>query len=543
MESEQTAAPETRTEELSKALEVELRKQQDLPNALIGGLASAIVCALLWAVITVSTERQIGFMAIGVGFLAGLSVRYFGCGIDSHFRIVGAFFALLGCALGNLLSQVGFIASSQSLGYYETITLLDFDAIRSIYADSFSPMDLFFYGIAVYEGYRFSVYDISLELEKALVEGRVVPQPFAKWKIHIASGLLVALIAGAYFIGKGTVGVRTFYYESGKKRAVGETVHGNEVGNWETYWENGNIQGKAFYVDGKLDGVLESFDEDGILAEKSSYKNGLQHGEATTFYPNGAVRASGEYKDGRLHGYWIYKYEDGKVTSEGNYELDRPTGPWETYYINGVKSSSGSYKNGELVGAWHYWYENNQKSSELSIDDEGNVLTLNTWNENGKPEIMNGAGLYKSLFDDGTIQQSGNMKDGKRSGIWITNHANGKKQEEGYYKDAVYYVSNTWTPEGEPRVVNGTGTYETYHEDGAINETGLIQDGLRNAKWVSYLPNHSVSVDYTYVNGKLEGDYKAYFEEARSMLRVCFKATSALAIGSGTRLMVKLNLM
>src|SRR4051812_10018311 len=105
MESEKTVLPDTRTDQLSKALEVELRKQQDLPNALIGGLASAIVGAVLWAVITVATEHQIGYMAIGVGFLAGFSVRYFGCGIDFHFRIVGAFFALLGCALGNFLSQ------------------------------------------------------------------------------------------------------------------------------------------------------------------------------------------------------------------------------------------------------------------------------------------------------------------------------------------------------------------------------------------------------------------------------------------------------
>ena len=523
MESEETVLPETQTEQLSRALEAELRKKQDLPNALIGGLAAAVVGAVLWAVITVATKYQIGYMAIAVGLLTGFSVRYFGCGVDFHFKIVGAFFALLGCVLGNLLSQVGFIAASESLGYYETITLLDLETIQNLYAETFSPMDLLFYAIAVYQGFKFSVFDISVELDKAVAQGRIEPQPFAKWKVHMVIALFIALGIGFYFVSRGTVGIKTYYYESGKKRAVGETVRGNEVGYWETYWENGNIQTKGFYVDGKLDSVLQSFNEDGILTEKTTYKNGLQHGGFTSFYADGAVKANGKYKEGRAHGPWIYKYEDGRIISQGSYELDREVGPWESYYNNGVKSSSGSYKNGIPLGAWHYWFENSQKSSELNFDEEGNALTLNTWNENGKPQIVNGAGLFTSLFENGTTQVSGMIKGGKRSGPWIFNYENGRKQEEGYYKDDVYYISNTWTPEGEPRIVSGTGTYETYHEDGAINETGLVQNGLRKDKWVSYNSDHSVLADFNYVDGKLEGDYKAYAEDGSVSVEGPFK--------------------
>lgn len=524
MEAEKTEAPDTiKTDELSAALEVELRKRQDLPNALVGGLTAAIVGAVLWAVITVATKYQIGYMAIGVGLLAGFSVRYFGCGIDLHFRIVGAFFALLGCALGNLLSQVGFIAAAESLGYYETITLLNFDIIRNIYADSFSAMDVFFYGIAVYEGFKFSVFDVPTELEKAVQEGRVVPQPFAKGKLYIVTGLFVVLATGFYFISKGTVGIKTYYYESGVKRAVGETVRGLEVGYWETFWENGKIQSKGFYADGKLDSIWEHFDEDGILAQRSTYKNGVQHGTYASFYATGVERSSGKYKEGRSHGEWVYNYEDGRVMSKGSHELDRQTGLWESYYSNGVKSSSGSYKKGIPSGAWHYWFVNGQKSSELNFDKDGQPLTLNTWNENGKAEIVNGAGLFNALFDDGTIQASGMLKDGKRTGTWRVNYAGGNKQEEGYYKDDVYYIGNTWTPEGKPGVVNGNGTYETYHEDGAVKETGLVQDGLRKDVWTSHGPDHKLLVEMKYVNGKLEGDYKAYFENGEVSVAGVFK--------------------
>jgi uncharacterized protein len=68
-------------------------------------------------------------------------------------------------------------------------------------------------------------------------------------------------------------------------------------------------------------------------------------------------------------------------------------------------------------------------------------------------------------------------------------------------------------PEGKPQVVNGAGTFESYHEDGSINETGLIEDGLRTGEWVSYSPDHTASVKSTYVAGKLEGNYKAYFQD------------------------------
>ena len=45
--------------------------------AFIGGLVAMLISAVLWAVITVATQFQIGFMAIGVGLLVGYSVQYF----------------------------------------------------------------------------------------------------------------------------------------------------------------------------------------------------------------------------------------------------------------------------------------------------------------------------------------------------------------------------------------------------------------------------------------------------------------------------------
>src|SRR5215213_3438047 len=79
-----------------------IKSRQSLSMAILGGLIASLVAALLWAIITYATKFQIGFMAIGVGFLVGYAVNYFGKGVTTAFGIVGAAFSLFGCILGNI---------------------------------------------------------------------------------------------------------------------------------------------------------------------------------------------------------------------------------------------------------------------------------------------------------------------------------------------------------------------------------------------------------------------------------------------------------
>lgn len=132
-----------------------LKSEQNLPLGIAGGLAAAVLGAYIWAVITVWTGYQIGYMAIGLGFIVGFSVQFLGKGVEQIFGISGAVLALLGCILGNLFSVVGYSAVD-GMGYWETFTLLMDIGIFNILSETFGFMDLLFYGIAVYEGYRFS---------------------------------------------------------------------------------------------------------------------------------------------------------------------------------------------------------------------------------------------------------------------------------------------------------------------------------------------------------------------------------------------------
>lgn len=125
--------------------------------AIAGGLAAAVAGAALWAGVTVATNMELGVMAIAVGFMVGYAVRNLGKGTDISFGIVGAVCALLGCGLGNLLSGVAFYAQAKGLPFFQVLTGSDFDFLERLMTAFFQPMDLLFYGIAIYEGFKFSL--------------------------------------------------------------------------------------------------------------------------------------------------------------------------------------------------------------------------------------------------------------------------------------------------------------------------------------------------------------------------------------------------
>ena len=132
------------------------KSEQDYPKALIVGIIVGILGAALWGMITVITSFQIGYMAIAVGAGVGFSMRVVGKGIDPMFGITGGAIALFACVLGNFFSSMGFVANAVELSFFETLGVFDYSQLLTLMGETFSPIDLLFYGIAAYAGYRFS---------------------------------------------------------------------------------------------------------------------------------------------------------------------------------------------------------------------------------------------------------------------------------------------------------------------------------------------------------------------------------------------------
>jgi hypothetical protein len=131
----------------------------NLGLGIAAGVAAMLVGAVLWAVITVTTEYQIGFMAIGVGVLVGFAIRRFGNGRAMTFALGGAVLALLGCVFGNLFSVIGFVSKQEGMGLGEVAGFVLGNPSMAVMfmRESFGAMDLLFYAIAVYEGYKLAV--------------------------------------------------------------------------------------------------------------------------------------------------------------------------------------------------------------------------------------------------------------------------------------------------------------------------------------------------------------------------------------------------
>lgn len=132
------------------------QEEQSLLRGALAGLGAAAVGAGVWAVVTVVTQHQIGWMAIGVGFLVGIAVRFFGKGTENTFGILGAVCALLGCLAGNLLAVCISAAQQYHLPLLEILAGLSPQTIEELLRDTFSPLDLLFYGLAMYEAYKYS---------------------------------------------------------------------------------------------------------------------------------------------------------------------------------------------------------------------------------------------------------------------------------------------------------------------------------------------------------------------------------------------------
>lgn len=496
------------------AAKAQMRGQQDISFALIGGLSSAILGAVVWAAITVVTSYQIGYMAVAVGLLVGFGVRFFGAGVDTIYSVIGAVFALLGCVLGNLLSQVHFIAVAESLTYFDVISLINLSFISTVIAETGSPIDILFYGLAAWEGYKFALRPITEEILVESAAGRLAPLPFARLRGPAVIGLYALLAVGVFVFSRGSSGVKTFYHESGGKSASGEMNHGEKNGFWSFWYENGNLQMTGNFIDSKPDSLWTYYNEEGVLVNTAMFRDGLVHGAKVIYFASGKVSSTETYQYDRKHGATESYYEDGTQSVKGFYKLDRQDSVWEAYFENGKPAWKGSYKDDEKIGPWTEWNDQGIKTAEYDYTDNLNYRLLNTWDNAGKPMVVAGQGTYTSHHDNNRVFETGVVSQGLRTGRWKSYGYNGKLYKEVDYKAGKAYIVNSWSHNGKPLVVNGEGEDENYYlADTALMDAGAVHLGLPVGKWENFSFGTKARIsETTYTDGTANGPFTGYFE-------------------------------
>jgi hypothetical protein len=132
--------------------------QGKLALGTLGAITGALAGAVAWGAITAATHFQIGYMAVGVGFLAGYGMRVLGGGRERADGVIAGIVAFFGCVLGNLLTGVIDFAPHDNAhrGIVELTMLVVLNPKLAwlMLSESFSIMDVLFYALAVYAGYR-----------------------------------------------------------------------------------------------------------------------------------------------------------------------------------------------------------------------------------------------------------------------------------------------------------------------------------------------------------------------------------------------------
>ncbi len=151
---------ESESEDYNEGLEYEmarLQEEENLQLAIGVGLGVSIAAAIIWASITFITGYQIGFLAIGIGYLVGVVIKGVGKGVTIKFQMIGAALALFGCVLGDFITICYFFADQEKIRVHEVFSLIDPMAIPGVMISTASGMDVLFYAIAMFAGFKYSL--------------------------------------------------------------------------------------------------------------------------------------------------------------------------------------------------------------------------------------------------------------------------------------------------------------------------------------------------------------------------------------------------
>ncbi len=490
---------------------------ESFPFAIMGGLLATLVSAIIWAAITVLTEHQIGWVAIGVGFLVGIAVRFFGRGTTNRYGIAGAALSFIGCLGGNFISIIGFIAKENSLNLFQVLFTADYGYIVASFPQTMSPMDLVFYFLAIYEGYRFSIIPAVKNGETAVnTQIGLLDPSLAKYRMPILIGGGVIVLGGFYGVQFLSSGPVTNYYDSGIIQSTGVMKSGKPDGIWTYYDEKGVISCTLTYSTGELSGRAAWWNDKKVLLKEGSYWNGLEHGDWKFYDTNGIMTSAGSYKYGREEGRWDYYYTRDKKSAQVFYAAGMYDSIYTSWYKNGTIEEEGAYKEGLKYGTWKQYDSTGLLTYESRFSADTEFIVYATDRKN-KPMIVNGKGEYKTFFDNEKIQQQGFVNNFCRTGIWKSFYENGAPEMVVFWSDNKKKIINYWKMDGSLIVTNGNGTYALTTENDSLLIKGDYKDSLKSGEWNYYYDDGTLYRRFTYENNLLNGPAKLYYESGKPL--------------------------
>ena len=145
-----------------QVVESERLSTSSMVRGVAGGIGAAIIGGVIWWVIVVVTDYEIGFMAVGLGFLTGFGVLLVSGGKRGvPLQAVAVVSGVLGIVLGKYFLYVYFLRQvvEEQFGRAaaSTVTLLSGDVLDAFVTDFtvvFSGWDILWVALAIYTAWK-----------------------------------------------------------------------------------------------------------------------------------------------------------------------------------------------------------------------------------------------------------------------------------------------------------------------------------------------------------------------------------------------------
>ena len=398
------------------------------------------------------------------------------------------------------------------------------------------------------------------------------------------------------------------WHKNGNKREEGNHKKGKKHGLWTEWYENGRKMREGNYVDGKRDGPWIEWYENGQMMREDTH-----HGESyvtKAFYnPEGgkfgdeiqensalrdwtdlaidissrvdangsAIKNSGAkgfdgyayddfYYEGEFAVYevrngWIVKIlESWDYWEESSYRNGSLDGPYKNWYWSGAKAEEGIYEN-DLLKTASAWKPNGEKcpvtrvtagSGQLvKYDQQGNKTELLTyaggkkeglfvqWHKNGRKKKEGSYGNEKlhgieiHYYQDGNKSHIYTYKEGKKEGLFISWYKNGQKREEVTYAESLMRDENSVTKISPTltiprrsiplRLASRFGPFKSWYENGILKTEGAYKRGNRDGTFSSWHSNGQKKEEGNYVDGKMDGLWIHYDQDGNKSHNYTYK--------------------
>jgi len=317
-----------------------------------------------------------------------------------------------------------------------------------------------------------------------------------------------------------------------------------------------------------IDGIAQYtkyyFPDSKTLSSEGTLVNGKPDGYWKTYYQDGGLKTEGNRKELKLEGNWIFYREDSTLERSIEYQADLKFGVERIYskkgilieeytYLNNIKEGLAKtfYNTGELQKI--FGFKNNKEEGKATeFAEDGRIITMISY-RNGfiyNSEKINRyntqnkrTGIWRDLYENGSLKVEGNYANGLRNGIFkfFDRKANLEKMEK--YVDGVlasddgesavldirkeYFEDGTLKLAGSYREDKKHGTFREFdslgkeisgflYENGLLVGEGMLDSlGRRIGKWKLFYNSGETRAEGEYIEGLHEGPWKYFHQNGK----------------------------